>query len=80
MTEGVDTVKRANSIIQQEMTEDFAILQKAIDVRSMNNVVAALSLCSHGFYGCLRYHTEVGVAELAIKRCNDSELSACEVM
>merc|ERR1719414_2422993 len=39
----VDTLQRAISIIQKEMSKNPAFLQKKIDTQNMNNVVAALT-------------------------------------
>merc|ERR1712136_526813 len=38
-----DTLQRAISIIQKEMAKNPAFLQKKIDTRNLNNVVAALT-------------------------------------
>ena len=43
LVEVVDTFQRAISIIEKEMTEHLAFLQKRIDTRNMSNVVAALT-------------------------------------
>ena len=39
----VDTLQRGISVIQKEMAKNTAFLQKKIDTRTINNVVAALT-------------------------------------
>ena len=39
----VDTLERAISIIQREMSKNLAFLQKKIDTRNINNVISALA-------------------------------------
>ena len=43
LAEVADTLKRTISTIQKEMTMNLAVLQRKIDARNTNNVVAALA-------------------------------------
>ena len=43
LTDVVDTLTRATSIIKKEMTENLVLLQQRIDVHGMNSIVTVLA-------------------------------------